>query len=302
MRDGEVLRAEFSIRNDTSIPITVDEIVPHCTCTTILPKGHAEPPFTLSPGEATTFAVTTNLTSRFGPQSYPVSIVSSAAGRELTPVRGRIDVVVDSPLAPYPSFVDGGILEPAQELKRRVVLADTLDSSTVTITSISASDPSSIEVLCAPTDEVVQEGNGYTLRGRYALEVTIKADDRKPLRQELLTIALSDARELRVPVAWSVALPFEVSPRELAITGVEPGQKVQRSVLVRFDGDQQRSVRIAAVSPQIDAKLEQFSEREWRVGVALVAPEPANSAKYQIVLDVRPDGERITIPVVFHYD
>jgi hypothetical protein len=67
--DREPVRAMFTLPNPSRVPITVTQIVPTCTCTTVRPEGQPEPPFTLAPGESTKIGLTTNPATRYGPQS-----------------------------------------------------------------------------------------------------------------------------------------------------------------------------------------------------------------------------------------
>jgi hypothetical protein len=302
MTDRELLRANFTLRNDTKVPIKITGIVASCSCTTILPEDQSETPFTIPPGGTKPLALTTNLASRFGPQTYVITIASEAGGRALRLLQGQVDVLVDAPLSPFPSSIDAGQLEPGRQAKLRVVLGDTFDANTVGIIMLQSSDPSAVAVESAPIEEVVQKGRGYIVHGRYALSVTINPDDRSSTRREWLTIGLSDGREIKVPIAWSVAIPCEISPRELIIAGAKRGQRIERSVFVRRAANERWTPRILHVPSGVEAALDPFGADQWRLRVSLVVPDASELGDREIVLAAGQADKSISIPLDVRYD
>ena len=298
--DRAPIKVEFHLHNPSTSPIVVTAIKPSCTCTTFTAKGRPDPPFTLDPGEETTIGLATNPATHYGPQSYGLAISSKAGGRDLEPLVARLKVFVDSPLMPFPLNLNAGRLQPGEVAERSLVLGDTLKNSDVRIDAIKTSDPGSVAAAIRPIDEVVSEGDGYQVRGRYSIDLTISADDRKPARHETVTIHLSNDRTLVVPITWSVAVPFEITPRELTIGEVHKGRELDRVVFIRPGTASAEGLRIAESPPWIEAEIEPFGPDQWRLRATISPPEADRDESDQIVLATAREGVTITIPVRLH--
>jgi hypothetical protein len=231
-------------------------------------------------------------------------IASKADDRELAPLTGRVDVVVDSPLAPSPRGLDLGALNPGQVVTRRATLGDTLDAGDVPIEAIETTCPSMISLESRPTDEVVQEGRGYTVHGRYAIDVKVTADERKPLAHERVTIRLGDGRVLDVPVVWSVVVPLVVEPREIIVADARPGRRVERTLFVRLTSQRETegTPRVVEAPETVETRVEPFGPDQWRIRVRLNVPDRGAPTPGAIVIATAREGTRVAVPLIFQDD
>jgi hypothetical protein len=300
--DRDLLRAEFTLRNPSKDAITITAITPSCTCTTALPAGQQEPPFELAPGAETTIGLVTNLASRYGPQSYTLSVAASAGDRPLPTVEGRVDVVVDSPLLPHPPRLDVGRVARGKAVTRSVVLADTLESSETRVAVVSTSDETVLSATVRPVDDVLERGRGYRLQGRYAVDVTIEAGGPDARRHELVRIQLDDGRELSLPVSWTVDQAVQVSPRRIFITGVPPRQRVERDVFVTLADERPSAPRVVEAGDGVETRIEPFGPNRWRLRIAFTAPSPGDEPWSNVVLAAGQDGRAAVIPILVRAD
>lgn len=295
--DRDLLRADFTLRNPSKNAITITAITPSCTSTTALPAGQREPPFELAPGAETTIGLVTNPASRYGPQSYTLSVASSASGRALPTVEGRVDVVVDSPLLPHPPRLDVGRVAEGTTVTRSVVLADTLESSEARVAEIVTSDETTLSATVRPVDDVLERGQGYRLQGRFAVDVTIQAGGPDARRHELVRIRLDGGRELSLPVSWTVDLAAHVSPRQILITGVPPGQRVERDVFVTLADGGSTAPRVVEAPTGVEARIDPFGPNRWRLRIAFLAPSPGDEPWASVVLATGEHGRAAVIPI-----
>jgi hypothetical protein len=295
--DRDLLRADFTLRNPSSETITITDITPSCTCTTTLPAGQRQPPFELAPGEEMKIGLVTNPASRYGPQSYTLLVSSKARGRPLPSVEGRVDVVIDSPLLPYPPRLEVGRVAEGNSVTRSVVLADTLVSNEATIVDVSTSDESALSTTIRPVDDVLERGQGYRLQGRFAVDVTIRADGSAPRRHELVRIRLSDGRLLSVPVSWTVDQAVQITPRQVLITGVPPGQHVERDVFVTLTDEGSTAPRVVATDDRVATRIEPFGPNRWRLRIAFTTPPPRDEPWAKVVLAAGHNERTAVIPI-----
>lgn len=296
--DQELLRADFTVRNSSKETVTISGITVSCTCTTVLPAGQREPPFHLAPGAATSIGVVTNLASRFGPQSYGISITSRIGERPLPTVEGRIELVVDSPLLPYPSLVDAGPVIPDTTLTKRVLLGDTLDSNDTRVLAVSTTDACNLAAEVRPIEEVIERGKGYTLKSRFAIDVVIRGDGTDSNRHEVVRLRLSDGRKLQIPVTWSVRQPVVVSPREVLVAGVAPGEWIERDVFVTLADGEASAPRVIEQGDGVEARVETFGTHRWRLRITFAAPAASDEPWSKVVLVTGDSGRAISIPII----
>ena len=252
----------------------------------------------LGPRERMSVGVTTKLTSRYGPQTFMLVIAAQTDDGALRPITGYFDVVVDSPLSAFPPSLDVGKLEPGGRVERRIILGDTLENNPVQVDSITTSNPKALTAAVVPTNEIVTRGKGFRVRGRYALNLEIVADDRDPVRNESILIHISDGREIRVPVIWSVALDYEISPRELVFNELRTGSTTERFLFVRRPKGTSWAPALVQVPSKIKAVLEPHDSDEWRLRVTIDGTALPSREAVELVLSAGPAAERVAIPII----
>jgi hypothetical protein len=301
-RDGEMLRAEFTLRNASKSPVTVRHLLASCTCSTALPKDHRQPPFDLAPGEEVVCTLVTNLKSRLGKQSFELTVKTESAGTPLPPVTGRVELVVDAGLTPFPASLDAGSADPGQAIPGRIVLGDTLPEGDVTVSSVTVSNPDVMEATWHADDSIVQRSADFTIRGRYAVDLTLRPDGSTPTHREFVDVALSDGREIRVPVVFGARIAYEVTPARVVFSDVRPGDRVERTILVRLRRPDANDLRVVGLPTGFHADVEPFGHAQWRVRLSGEVPDPADAAGLELRLSDGASATPFSVPVAFHLD
>jgi hypothetical protein len=301
-RDGEMLRAEFTLKNASKSPVTVRHLLASCSCSTALPRDHRQPPFDLAPGEEVVCTLVTSLKSRLGRQSFELTVETEAAGTPLPPVTGRVELVVDAGLTPFPASLDAGSADPGQAITGRIVLGDTLPEGDVTVSGVTVSNPDLMEATCRADDSIVQRSADFTIRGRYAVDLLLRPDGATPTHREFVDVALSDGTEIRVPVVFGANVEYEVTPARVVFDGVRPDDRVERTILVRLRRPDANDLRVVDLPSCLRADVEPFGQSQYRVRISGVAPDGPDATGLMLRQSDGTSAAPFSVPIVFRVD
>ncbi len=300
--DGETLQAEFTLKNLSATSVTVRDLLTSCTCSSALPNGQSQPPFDLAPGQEVVCSLVSNLKSRLGRQSFELTVETESDGILLPRATGRVELIVDSGLTPFPASIDAGFAPAGQTITKRIILGDTLKKNDIAVTGVKVSDPSLMEAAYENDASVVQRAVDFTVRGRYAIDLILRPDGSTSVHREVVDILLSDGTEIRVPVVFGAELDHEVTPPRVYFGGVLPVERVERAFLVRLTRADADRLRVVATPSGIKVEIEPFGRSQWRVKLTGVMPDSTAADKRELRLAAGDSSEPILVPIEFQSD
>lgn len=233
------LKAQLTLRNDSTKPIHVVRASTSCLCTELTTRNKAPltEPLTIPPGESIPLQASIDTSGGPGKRSVSISVFCSI-DNQLTELSSSIQYVVALPLLIEPTAIVLNDVEPLSQHERTIEIYDSYPDRPCEIDQVTSSDPDRIKVSLDSGSNAIElrqhrEIGAANMRHRYVLKVAYQAPvrDRDVVQDQIQLILNDDAKtQISMPVVCNFKRPaYEVHPSSLAVS-LKSTLPVQRSL------------------------------------------------------------------------
>lgn len=309
--DRREITHTFVLHNDGHTPLTLDEFIPSCHCTSAaiekygttasIPADGTLP--TLAPGQQAAVRVTI-IAEPYLTGLLDKSVGVYAQGRTEPIATLEVSATLRPSVALTPAALDFGTVAAGQS--RSLTLTADLDTRLLPggtgTPSLVASDPD-LQIVPVPTANVASVAAGSTWR-TLTYRVTLAQDASLGPVRDLIRFApssgaasdLSLADGPSVPVTGEVAGAAAAAPASLAFGVVRQGRPSVRTLLLVSQAAVLPSATVRADSPHVTTHWGKTTSQGRALDVTLNGDAPAGSMQTQIVITLS-NGQRLCIPI-----
>lgn len=209
----------FPVYNPYTQPMHIQTIRASCGCTTPIVESEY-----IQPGQTGSILARFNTGTFRGKKGATLTVVVDKPF--FSEVRLRVDGYIRSDMVFHPGALDFGKLSQGERTTKatKILYAG---RSTWQIVDVR----SNVEWLL-PTVKMTSKNGGKI---NYELSVAVREDAPTGVFQNEIVVTTNDSKRPRVPfrVTGSVESPLQISPQAIAFGSVKPGQKVQKTLVLK---------------------------------------------------------------------
>lgn len=286
--DAKSIEHDFILRNDTTVPITIERLQPTCGCTSVLLGEGVDLPKTLAPGEQAKVHVSVDITRFHGPIHKAVQVYGADGGPTLATLQINADIT--DPVAFSVTQIDFGHIPygTSRTVPLAIVMSPHLVAKGIT-PKLTSSNP---DVQVTPIANKAAGAQGTMAQRQQFYNVTVTA--KAPLGPLTGMIALAPLPNTPAPAAPLTGPSDAGSGWQMAsvpLTGEIEGKITATPHMVFFGTakDAKQQVVLSSATPQVLKNLKVTPSSPWVVA-RLVPAGTAKPTTAAVTTDISTNG------------